>query len=117
MSPWKHLSVHALEQAYIRLGIDCYELLMYLATADIKQVTKEWATGNFNIIKRTKKHVYYCFQDPNTGQDVLAIVEDGVVLTLLTRDLESLHLKDIVRSGENTIVRTLEGGQYEYKGI
>jgi len=117
MSPWKHLSVHALEQAYIRLGVDCYELLTYLASAPIEKVTKQWATENFNILTRKKQHEYYQFKDPKSRRAVLAIVEEGVVLTLLTQDIVSLNLKHITRRGNKTITKTLEGGQYEHKGF
>jgi hypothetical protein len=117
MSPWKHLSAHAIEQGYIRLGIDCYDLLMYLTQAEIKEVTKKWATENFNVLRRDKKHEYYTFTAPKTNVPVLAIVINGVVLTLLTQDIPDLNLKKTLRKGKYTITKTLGGGQFEYKGF
>ena len=117
MAPWKNMSIHALEQAYIRLGIDCYELLMYLSTAPVERVSAKWATENYNIITRRKQHEYYVFKDPHTWEDVLAIVENGVVLTVLTKDLQDLHLKDCIRRGDKTITKNMDGEEYEHKGF
>ena len=117
MSPWKHFSVHALEQAYIRLGVDCYELMMYVANQEVKEITKEATVGVFHVVHFGKGHKYYTFKHPKKNEDVLAIVHDGVVLTILTKDLESLNLKPQHRRGKNSQITTLGGDVIEYRGI
>lgn len=116
MTPWKHFSVHALEQAYIRLGIDCYELTVYLATHEITKITFDKACEEFNILRwDKKKHSYYTFKHPTKDEPVLAIVSEGVVLTVMTKDLEGMELKPH-RHGRFSTIRTLGGDTLEYRG-